>query len=669
MAYGRLDVYWPDGPVESYLLDKQATALGRSPGNDIVLDTTAISRYHVTFTFKNHQILLEDLQSVNGTYVDGERLAPNQPYVLRGGEEIQVGDVRLIFHPPLDGVSATGDTTQRITLSLPTYQIELEGPDLAVSPGAHSQATLKIENVGTEKDHYSIEVNGLPPGWVRAERMEVEVEASAKEQTVLTFKPLRRSETLPGDYPFVVRVRSSSNPTQSIDAPTVLRVLPYSGFGIALGTSRVTDSVKVYVHNQGNAPLSLLIEGADKDHVLRFNLGISQITLGPGEYKTLTGTIQPRRRKLFGPEQEFEFEVQARANNAAGFVASVPGTYTTKGMLPVWVPLVVVPAMILLAAVIVGALVWAILGREGDDDDKSPSPSATVATIPTQALIQSFSIGQQSAILGESTQLTWDVPQSDLLLLTIDHAGTQQQVTVMPDDSPYPLTFDETGVYTLTLDANWGQVTESATTFIEIQPSVDLKLTVVDSDSLVRQVQQTVQVTWTVNGAISQDNGYAIWLTSSDESEPLLAAPLPLSGQQELDVVPDTEEWTVTLNAEGQDQIVSSMTQSIPVEYPICELQATRAIVHSGPGDVYPAIVPPLETSSEGNPSFSPIARDISGNWLQIQIGVDNPRSGWVRRADFSCTNFDPMQLVSTNDFPPPPTTAPRPTVTLRSGG
>src|SRR5512133_1073744 len=128
MAYGRLDVYWPDGPVESYLLDKQATALGRSPGNDIVLDTTAISRYHVTFTFKNQQVLLEDLQSANGTYVDGVRLEANKPYLLRGGEEIQLGDILLIFHPPVDIAAVSGDATQRITLSQPTYGVELEGP-------------------------------------------------------------------------------------------------------------------------------------------------------------------------------------------------------------------------------------------------------------------------------------------------------------------------------------------------------------------------------------------------------------------------------------------------------------------------------------------------------------------------------------------------------------
>src|SRR3972149_5797285 len=102
MSNGRLDIYWPDGPIESYHLDQSTVAIGRSTGNDIVLDTTAVSRYHVTITFQNQQAVLRDLESVNGTYVDSVRLSANEPYILRGGEEIQIGDIRLILHPAAD---------------------------------------------------------------------------------------------------------------------------------------------------------------------------------------------------------------------------------------------------------------------------------------------------------------------------------------------------------------------------------------------------------------------------------------------------------------------------------------------------------------------------------------------------------------------------------------
>ncbi|NDJ74938.1 MAG: FHA domain-containing protein, partial [Chloroflexi bacterium] len=90
--YGRVDVHWPDGPIESYRLNKATIAVGRSTGNDIVLDTTAVSRYHIALNFDSQQASVEDLESVNGTYVDGVQLAAHQPRGLKGGEEIQIGD-------------------------------------------------------------------------------------------------------------------------------------------------------------------------------------------------------------------------------------------------------------------------------------------------------------------------------------------------------------------------------------------------------------------------------------------------------------------------------------------------------------------------------------------------------------------------------------------------
>ena len=92
MAYGKIDVYWPDGPFESHWLEKNTIGIGRSSGNDVVLDTSSISRYHVTIAYNGKDVTVQDLESVNGTYVDGKRLAPNEPHPLRGGEEIQIGD-------------------------------------------------------------------------------------------------------------------------------------------------------------------------------------------------------------------------------------------------------------------------------------------------------------------------------------------------------------------------------------------------------------------------------------------------------------------------------------------------------------------------------------------------------------------------------------------------
>ncbi len=657
MFYGRVDVYWPEGPVESYRLNKPAIAIGRSTGNDIVLDTTSISRYHITLTYKDQQLLLEDLGSVNGTYIDGARLEAHAPRPLRAGEEVQIGDVLLIYHPPAED-SATdfdAETTQRVVLSQPTYQIELEGPDIPVAPGAHAQAALRVENQGDENDCYFVEVDGLPKGWVRADRVEIELEPGEHGHIQLSLKPLRRSESVPGDHPFTVRVRSQSRPSETLNIPATLRVLPFSGFGLALGSERVEggSSFKLYLHNQGNAPLRLAIQGTDSNQALRFRLPTPQIQLAAGERQTLTGTIVPRRRRLFGPTREHEFALAARALDPSGFVASVPGTYIENSLLPAWVPVLAVPLVLIAAGLF--AVLLLLLFNSDDNGTPAVAPS-----------IRSLTVSNPAITLGDTVNLTWDVTDAEEVRVFIERGDTRQPYSLESSTPPITVPFHEAGLYTVVLEAyNDDQVSTAAVT-VEVRPLVTMTVQPLTGPELVYHVRQQVQIEWSVSGAREFGTGYQIWLESPNQPDPLLPAPLPLAGQQQIQIVPDEAqaEWLVTLYARGQDDVTAGVTQTLPIVYPSCELTAARTVVRSGPGEAYPALVPPLQSPADGSLSLSPIARDSSGSWMQVPIGVDSPRLGWVPLRDFNCLNFDPAQLVITEDYLPPPTPPAPPTGT-----
>jgi hypothetical protein len=55
-----------------------------------------ISRKHAMIRFSENTLTLADLGSANGTQLNGYRLAPNQPRILRDGDEIQLG--KLVVH-------------------------------------------------------------------------------------------------------------------------------------------------------------------------------------------------------------------------------------------------------------------------------------------------------------------------------------------------------------------------------------------------------------------------------------------------------------------------------------------------------------------------------------------------------------------------------------------
>jgi pSer/pThr/pTyr-binding forkhead associated (FHA) protein len=98
-----------------YVLEDDETTIGRSANNSIVLPSPEISRRHAHLWLDGDAILLEDLGSTNGTFVNNARLYKQVP--LFDGDEIQLGDsYRLVFSSP-DGAERPFTTTPNVESS------------------------------------------------------------------------------------------------------------------------------------------------------------------------------------------------------------------------------------------------------------------------------------------------------------------------------------------------------------------------------------------------------------------------------------------------------------------------------------------------------------------------------------------------------------------------
>ena len=84
-------------PGGSYPLDA-VTTLGRDVNNTIVIDDLFVSGLHAVLTFRGRTWYIEDRDSANGTYVNGQPVTGVAP--LGFGDEIQVGQVRLRLERP-----------------------------------------------------------------------------------------------------------------------------------------------------------------------------------------------------------------------------------------------------------------------------------------------------------------------------------------------------------------------------------------------------------------------------------------------------------------------------------------------------------------------------------------------------------------------------------------
>jgi pSer/pThr/pTyr-binding forkhead associated (FHA) protein len=79
-----------------FLLDADLTTVGRHPEADIFLDDVTVSRRHAEFLRTGTSLEVKDLGSLNGTYLDGNRIQGVAP--LHEGAEVQVGKFRLTFY-------------------------------------------------------------------------------------------------------------------------------------------------------------------------------------------------------------------------------------------------------------------------------------------------------------------------------------------------------------------------------------------------------------------------------------------------------------------------------------------------------------------------------------------------------------------------------------------
>ena len=87
--------------------------IGRLPDNSVIIDNPAVSGHHARVFSESGAVILEDLNSTNGTFVNGK---PTTRQVLRSGDVLLVGKHQLVFEHTMEwsasppALPALGDT-------------------------------------------------------------------------------------------------------------------------------------------------------------------------------------------------------------------------------------------------------------------------------------------------------------------------------------------------------------------------------------------------------------------------------------------------------------------------------------------------------------------------------------------------------------------------------
>jgi len=99
-----------DGEVRTHELKPGTTRIGRTPDNDLQIDELEVSSHHCELRYAQGVVVVKDLDSITGTYVDGEPVAEKE---IRPGQALSLGTFLVLVKAsgvgPIDASSATED--------------------------------------------------------------------------------------------------------------------------------------------------------------------------------------------------------------------------------------------------------------------------------------------------------------------------------------------------------------------------------------------------------------------------------------------------------------------------------------------------------------------------------------------------------------------------------
>jgi len=134
----KLTITRPDLPESTFNLESEYTHVGRASGNEISLPYPSISNRHCIFIHSGTDVVLRDLNSSNGTYVNGEIVSET---ILRPGDNVQCGVVFMKFEPGVKRPKLKAPEAVTRTSSEPMGQLKTQA-----NTGAIYFQTSKLPN-------------------------------------------------------------------------------------------------------------------------------------------------------------------------------------------------------------------------------------------------------------------------------------------------------------------------------------------------------------------------------------------------------------------------------------------------------------------------------------------------------------------------------------------
>jgi pSer/pThr/pTyr-binding forkhead associated (FHA) protein len=132
--------------ISRFVLDKSTTKIGRTQGNDIIIDNLAVSRLHATIEAVKGQYYLQDRDSLNGTLLNGNRIGRAK---LTKGDRITIGKHTIVYRLQEGCVDPSEETIEQFDQTMVINTDKTELSSLAEpAPEVHIPTLVQKTNEG-----------------------------------------------------------------------------------------------------------------------------------------------------------------------------------------------------------------------------------------------------------------------------------------------------------------------------------------------------------------------------------------------------------------------------------------------------------------------------------------------------------------------------------------
>jgi serine/threonine protein kinase len=308
-----LQIMKPDGSTETTGFQERSVIVGRDKGVGLQLDQKTVSRRHAQIDCdRKGNVYITDLDSANGTFLDGVRLAPNErvlwrlsQYVQIQGFLLQVADLAgeeveaVPFAFTTDQVMVLFDELQKQQRK-PRLRFELTPDVVYLDQGKPQYVQVRVSPEDTPVARYELRAQpgpGIDERWYTLPAGQV-----IQPNDAYTFDFMVSSPTIGtiggSTHEIVLEATSDNSEIPSAVQILKVRVVPFTRFIAALKPNEVSHDRKrrsdLSIINSGNQKETFSIEIEAPD-TLKLIPTTPQIDIGPADEKSIRLKFKPAR--------------------------------------------------------------------------------------------------------------------------------------------------------------------------------------------------------------------------------------------------------------------------------------------------------------------------------------------------------------------------------------